>query len=465
MKQYINKLDGLSKVLILFAALVTLVNAYLHDPLVGYDAGDYAAYIDSLSKGNLPGSEQSDEFFTPPLPFVLPAIIKCILHIPIIPTLKFAQMINVLLAVASALILARIANRLCKGSDVCRNLALASFLTLPVLYKTHAFVRAEPYLLVFILLYIELLIRLTNEKLNPYVFAIQSGLVFGAIMLSRQWGILILPAVFIYAFLIVFRDRERRSSHVRGFILSGLIAFLISGWFYFSLLDKFGTVTAFNREPAEQLSLKNKPASFYIGTGNGKLFTDPVRDSFDNQLIPILYTETWGDYWVFFLVYGRDLRSGKYLQNGLLPEALNEKGSEDWLETNRFEISPYLGRVNLISVIPSSLAIVGSIWGLFCGLRNAFSSEKEANHLHILLISLIIPSTLLGYLWFLIQYPTLDGDTIKATYVLQIFPFIGILLGIFGHHLSRKKPWFYPVFLALILLASIHNFPAMLTNF
>jgi hypothetical protein len=215
----------------------------------------------------------------------------------------------------------------------------------------------------------------------------------------------------------------------------------------------------------EEFSLKNKPASFYIGTGNHRLFSDPVRDSFDNQLIPILYTETWGDYWVFFLVYGRDVRSGKYLQNGELPEALNEQGSNTWLETNRFEISPYLGRVNLISIIPTSIAILSSVWGLFFGLWNAFSEYKEPNPLSILLIALIIPSTLLGYLWFLIQYPTLDGDTIKATYVLQIYPFIGILLGLFGHYLSCKKTWIYPVLLFIFLLTSIHNLPAMFSNF
>jgi hypothetical protein len=465
MNSNVNKLDTVSKLLIISGVLITLLNAYLHDPYVGYDAGDYASYIDSLSEGQLPGWEDSDEFFTPPLPFVLPALIKFILRIPILPTLKVAQFFNVLLAFASALILARICNRFSEGNQVCRNLALVFLLMLPVFYKTHAFVRAEPYLLVFILLYVELLIRLANERFNPYGFSIQSGLVFGAIVLSRQWGILILPAVFVYAIILVLKDRTRRSSLIKGFILSGLIAFVVSGWFYFSLFDRFGSVTAFNREPAEQFRLKNKPASFYIGTGNSKLFSDPVRDSFDNQLIPILYTETWGDYWVFFQVYGQDLRSGKYLQNGLLPKAINEQGSEAWLETNRYDVSPYLGRVNLVSVLPTSIAALGAIWVFVFVLRNTFSSDKETNYLPVLLILMIIPSTMVGYLWFLIQYPTLDGDTIKATYVLQIFPFIGILLGLFGERINRKHMWFYPAILLIFLLVFIHNLPATLTNY
>ena len=50
------------------------------------------------------------------------------------------------------------------------------------------------------------------------------------------------------------------------------------------------------------LRSSNPAPSFYLGSGNGNLFSDPIRGAFPNQLLPILYSETWGDYWGYFVV-------------------------------------------------------------------------------------------------------------------------------------------------------------------
>ena len=332
----------ITKLLLLGLLIVGLINAFLHDPHVGYDADDYATYIETLASGRLPGIEDSGEFFTPPIPFLTPAILSAILNLHPELVLKLAQIINVLLALGSALVLVRISDRITSGDPKARNLSLAFLLTLPVFYKSHAFVRAEPYLLFFILLYIEQLVILPKERVNPLVFSIYSGILFGAVLLARQWGILILPGVFLYALLLMVTQKERRKILFLSFAFSGVIAFIVSGWFYLSLFNRYGSVTAFNRNPAERFSLKNKPASFYIGIADKELFTDPVRDSFDNQVIPILYAETWGDYWQFFVVFGEDLRSGSPVQADLLYHAIERDHSPAWLQTNRFEIAPYL---------------------------------------------------------------------------------------------------------------------------
>ncbi len=75
----------------------------------------------------------------------------------------------------------------------------------------------------------------------------------------------------------------------------------MSGWFYGWLWISYGSPIAFNASPTTQWALHNEPAGFYFGTGNGCLFSDPVEPSFPNQLIPIFYAETWGDYWHYFL--------------------------------------------------------------------------------------------------------------------------------------------------------------------
>jgi hypothetical protein len=460
-----SHLTLLSKLILIAMLVLCLANALLHDPYVGYDVDDHIAYIKSLVQARLPDIEDSDEFFSPPLPYIIPALFHGVFNLSIFLTLKLAQLINVLLALGSALAVLRICNRVLAGSHQCQNLTLISLLSLPVFYKSHAFIRAEPYLVFFILLYVEQLINLWKARVKPAHFSLYSGGLFGAALLSRQWGILVLPAVFLFAFLLLRVQSERRTRLFVAFTVSGFIAFLISGWFYISLWVRFGSLTTFNREPTEHFSLKNKAVSFYIGGGNDRLFSDPIRDSFDNQLLPIFYTETWGDYWQYYLVYGKDLRTQDPIQGDRLFRALQEDPLPTWLHTNRYEIAQYLGRVNLISLIPTGTALLCFACGVMVSIRSIFNQASYSDSLHIPLFTTIILSTLLGYLWFLIQYPSPDGDTIKATYVLQIFPFIALLIGLFGAQISRDKHRIYPAMFGSILLIFLHNLGSVITHY
>ncbi len=461
----IFKLSILSKLILVVMFALCLVNALIHNPYVGYDAGDVVAYIETLAEGRLPEIEDSDEFFAPPLPFVIPALFYGVFNLSLFLTLKLAQIINVFLALGSALVVVRISDRTSRAKHAYQDLTLIALLTLPVWYKSHAHIRAEPYLVFFILLYVEQMIDLWKYRVNPIRFSLLSGAYFGAALLSRQWGILILPALALFATFLLSVQNERRRRLFRAFALSGIIAFLISGWFYISLLLRFGSMTAFNREPTEQFSLKNKAMSFYVGRGNGKLFSDPIRDSFDNQLIPIFYTETWGDYWQYYLVYGEDVRTNKPVQGDRLYKALQEGSSLTWLQTNRAGIAPYLGRVNLFSILPTAIALLCFGWGTLTTLKYIFNHRHYQDQLHIPFFTTIIISTLIGYLWFLIQYPSPDGDTIKATYILQIFPFLALLIGIAGDRVRDAIPRLYPLYIGVMLLTFIHNLGSVTTRY
>jgi hypothetical protein len=452
-------------IVMLTGMLVLLsLNVFLHDPYVGYDAEDYVAYIKTLAKGRLPGIEDTGEFFTPPLPFFAPALLLTLFKLPAGLVLKIAQGINLLLALLTALSLLRITS--IEGISNHRiALALLTFITLPVFYKTHAFVRAEPYLLYFLILYVEQLLKFSKDQLTTQQFALSSGLTFGAMLLSRQWGILILPAVFLYAFLTFLHSRTRRKKILFGFAISGAIAFIVSGWFYLSLWSRFGSVTAFNREPLAGFSFQNKDPDFYFGTGNGKIFSDPLRESFNDQLIPILYSETWGDYWGYFVFYGEDTRSQDPIQGGLLYRAVSQDPQPNWLETNRHQIASYLGRVNLISLLPSLLLLLSFIWGCSSIIQAISKRTWDESYNSRVLFTMIILFTLIGYLWFLIQYPSDNGDTIKSTYILQIFPFLSLLTGILLDRLGARLSWFPPVVLTVLVIVFAHNIGVFITRF
>ena len=95
-----------------------LVNAVLHNPYVGYDVDDHIAYLETLAQARLPWVEDSDEFFSPPLPYVLPAIFIGLLNLSTFLTLKLAQIINAFLALGSAFIITRMVDREAEGSIV-----------------------------------------------------------------------------------------------------------------------------------------------------------------------------------------------------------------------------------------------------------------------------------------------------------------------------------------------------------
>ena len=84
--------------------------------------------------------------------------------------------------------------------------------------------------------------------------------------------------------------------------------------------------------------------------------------------------------------------------------------------------------VNIISIFPTILMIVGLLFGLL-HLRYLFQiNDTQRNSLYIVVNTFVVVVSLVGYMWFVIRYPSLGkGDTIKPIYLLHIFPSLAIL--------------------------------------
>ena len=77
-------------------AALLLANALLHDPTSGYDANDHQNYVESLaSHWRLPTKAESGQYYSPPLPYILPALLTA-LHTGLWKALKLAQFFNAL---------------------------------------------------------------------------------------------------------------------------------------------------------------------------------------------------------------------------------------------------------------------------------------------------------------------------------------------------------------------------------
>ena len=231
----------------------------------------------------------------------------------------------------------------------------------------------------------------------------------------------------------------------------------MGSWFYFSLWARYGSPAAFNKGRAP-VALSNRPAFFYLGTGDGLLFADPVRPSFIGQLLPTMYADTWGDYYGYFLLYAWDARTDCYVRPADWEEFLAAKGHKGWLLTNRFSRARDLGRVNLVSLLPSMLLALGLAFGLRRASALLAPTTARADALRGLL-AVASAASVLGYVVLLLTIRHATGTTIKAVYMLQILPLLALLGAVVAAWVQDRASRAFPWLMAALVAVALHNAP------
>ena len=437
---------------IIFLLVYNIIN---YDPIYGYDAEAHHSYIDYIAmylpnSFNLPNFEATREFFNPPLPYIFPSLVQIICRnfassSDLLKTCQpiygfYTQIFQSLLFVASIYMYLKIFNKIRNKIKFLDLSVILLFCLLTVNYKTFSMIRGEPYIIFFnsILIYQFLLLCKKSFKYklkDIFIF----GILIGCLALSRQWAFLLFPSYFLLIFFIKSSIERRR--YIKFISFSFSIGFIISSWFYFGLFFEYGSFTAFNKEPSA-FNLLNQPLSFYIPYGEEMiyLFTKPIRPYFSNTFLPILYSDLWGDYWGYFSFTSRSLDTGR----------------------NQLLIGDYLARVNIVSLFPTFLMILG----LRTGIKSLRTSSKKENDYFYSYIALSIFVTFFGFLWFLIKYPALPtGDTNKATYMIQLFHLLSILSINYLDKLKEINLKKYKIILSILIFVFIHNFSAMMSHF
>jgi 4-amino-4-deoxy-L-arabinose transferase-like glycosyltransferase len=188
------------------------------------------------------------------------------------------------------------------------------------------------------------------------------GLAMGGAILSRQWGFFLVPPIVLLAFWRMWRQRHDHpavAAAARSLSVALAVMFVSGGWYYVHLYRAYGTITAFNRPQAATDQARSP--SFYFSLPLANIVQAPTQDHFHSRNFPyVLYCDTWGDYWLNFLVYGKD-GHGQYLQGSkIIRRAEQFKPAE----TNLAPMLRYLGRVNIVSIGPTLLLVAGLIAGV-----------------------------------------------------------------------------------------------------
>jgi hypothetical protein len=111
----------------------------------------------------------------------------------------------------------------------------------------------------------------------------------------------------------------------------------------------------------------------------------------------------WGDYWGYFTVYGRDTRTAEFVDGQTLNQFFSNGSYPYWLETNYNTIGAYLGRVNLVSIFPSALALISLAIAAMGMLRRSINDPLIVHQREVsAFLLLAIITTIVGYFWFCI---------------------------------------------------------------
>jgi hypothetical protein len=458
-----GRLDRLTLALFLAINGLVLVNFILHDPGVGYDAVQNFRYIRTLPS-RLPSETDSHEFFSPPLPYLVPSLVDkaCLAwsgEVPMVGAMddclrlagKVAQFLNFLMSLGVTFLVLQIGEAVRPGNRYWSASALLLLGVMTVYHKTFAQVRGEPYVILFTAWALYLLARIVMrpERVGART-AGTLGVVLGLLGLSRQWGFMLFPAILGLMILVWAADRLHRARIVKTIAASLAIALAICGWFYVGLFIRYGSFTAFNRA-ARPFAFSNQPIGFYRNTGLKDLwlFRSPTRGTFDNEFFPTFYSEMWGDYYGYFVfIPVRHSLSDRY-------------------QPNADRITPYLGRANAAAILPTLVFAAGVVAGLF-SLTRLRRPEEEAGRRALVTALLLMfgGGAFLLYLYFLIRFTSVGPDsTIKATYMLHVLLVLPLLGADFLEGVRARLARVYVASLVGLALVWVLNLPVMITQY
>jgi len=239
---------------------VLLYNALFHDMRTGYDVHHHLKNVEIYAELRFPTAEESAQFFSAPLPYLLPAM----LHragLPFATAKRIALLGQVLMSGLLFYYLLKLCEILSPKNNYLKLSVVLLLGMLPVYYKSFAFFRGEPYVAFFSVYCVYQLVTLFSAKtrLSP----VHLGVALALLILSRQWGVFAGVGIALAGLIAAFVSAQP-ALQLRRLIAAGTIAGLGGGWFYLSQTLRHDTVRAFNRPAEHHFSLSNQPQSFFL---------------------------------------------------------------------------------------------------------------------------------------------------------------------------------------------------------
>lgn len=386
----------ITRSLVAVLAAIAIYNALSYPPMGGFDAAEHIAYARSLAdSAGLPTGGAS---YTPPGFYVLAAgAIELGDALGLNQPERVAQLMNAALGVGTALLLLALTGLLFPARPVVRWAALAFFLCCPVVLRTTAMFHPLPLALFLSTLALMLTTRMIVRSWLGLWAWVSLAATLAALQVVRSVALWTVGAVLLTLVAAAITRPDQRRAIRNGLAVFGTAAFLLALPWYVHLQTTTGNAV-FGRGATTIPLSERWPAAFYVSPGLPDVISEPHRGALPRRFLPILYTDTWGDYF------------GIWSWNPPRPELT--------ARTNRRLVIQ-----SIVGLPLTGFALAG--WIALLGLALARFREAPAR----LLVVLLPPVSLAGALYYAVQHPSTDGDTVKAMFLLTAVPAWAISFG------------------------------------
>jgi hypothetical protein len=369
------------------AALLTW-NAWHYDWLRGYDAFASDRYAEILWKEHrLPSSTESGVWHTPPLWFALAGGLRTLVaHAGWSPAQRPGQLLAAAAGLAVCVLVLLLARQLWPGRRGLQLVALVLTAASPALVRASAMYHPETLAVALATGGMLAAVRGLRVGWTPWT-SVGAGVLLGLASLTRAWAFPVLVAVVVAAALDGWRARRGAPA----LVLALSAALVLAPWLVNQQLAH-GSALAFNRPAPAGSIVTRRPAGFFLGPRVLRTLDRPVTPLFRNELVPHLYADWWGD-WALTWDSPPPPTPAEVLPSRVVDQR---------------------ARQSLLGIAPSVIALAGVL------ALALLAGSRRSPALAVLPLSAVAVG--LAYTAFAVRYPSTDGDTIKATYLLMGLP-------------------------------------------
>lgn len=392
------------RVLLFLIAFTLLFNGRQYPHGNGFDYGahrDYARHL--YETGTTPNFEQSRAAYNPPVFYYYCAgAIWISEHVPLIKGIRSAKIAKIGLALISfgwVLLTMRICGWIL--GEKSQTPYILFLCTTPSFYRASAMYIPEVFLSAII--WLALFHALRSWKNKGFITtsgALKCSLLLALAVWTRTlafaavagWGLSV-----VYCFLKGREDRKRWAVTAGIIVSISTIACLSLFAFNISRLGKAIPFVEKNKFHKEIPAYSRQPASFYYGLELKTLFSNPVRPNLGNHLLPVFYSDYWGDYWKYW-VYDRKEEVPKTLRRVMLSIQ------------------------NLSALLPTFIIIIG-----LCSLIVATFRTKLDQPIALFVpIAFLLFTGCALYMYYVVSVPHPNTSQVKSTYVCFLMPILAM---------------------------------------
>lgn len=386
--------------------VVAVWNAFAYPAIGGYDAQEYVTYAEGVVDGRLP--DGVGVYHTPPgYPAVAGGAVELGRLLGLRDPEHLGQLVSALAVIATGVIVLLLARLLWPARPLLWLAAVGFFAFLPVVLRSGAMFHPEALGMLLTAAALLVLARMVRARDYSWWLAVVLGLLLGLGQLVRAWSLWMAAVAVVVLAVVAASERASRRRVLGSLVLVVAIAVVVPGPWYVHQATQYSN-PVFNRTQPDSSVLARRPFSFYVDGRAPDVVERPWSGRFDDRFWPVLYAETWGDYFgIWSWGTGRGERTDA--------------------------IDATLARQSALGILPSALAVVGVV-GLL-GLAVTRPREDAGR----LLVALPPVAAVASILYLSVAYPSSDGDTIKGTYALAAVPATALCFGFAVDVLARRR--------------------------